>query len=479
MALSNFYTTAAGRDLLARAVTGTGITITRGQIGEGVWPEGTVFDTIGALVKPLKYLVLAKQETGSGGQVKITVQFTNSGIGRAFDWSEFALWARDPDDESREILLGTSYAGAAEAKHIDALLTEFNFDVFLKVDNAAAVTVTIDDSLVYATREEMTEAISKAGKVKSVNGKEGDVVLGAADVGAMPLHPDEIELNTGGKYKDNGGYIDFHFAGAKDDHTTRLIEYEKGQLNIEGNLMIGGNQTIHAGNVSYYAQMLTADVNLYVNAATGSDTTGDGTADKPFATVTKAVYAIPKNLGGHTASVVIAPGTYAEDVSIYGFYGGVIGLYPADNTNFPNLKNVKVGNCSAFVKFEGLHFLVAASSVGVGAELSGNIYVSSCTFDGQNNPNSIGVYGDINSAITVSNSSFSNFWVCLFATSNARMTFNNTGAGTGSGNEIMVYAAIGGIIGLHNVDAVEATVRHMAEAGGRIYANAQENPPSY
>ena len=40
---------------------------------------------------------------------------------------------------------------------------------------------------------------------------------------------------------------------------------------------------------------------------------GDGTEAKPFATHRQgAVGVVPKDLGGHTAAVIVAPGTYGE-----------------------------------------------------------------------------------------------------------------------------------------------------------------------
>lgn len=155
MALGNFYLTAAGNELLAKAQVGASLTITRAQIGEGVWPEGTTYDNITALVAPIKYLTIASK-TMSSGQAKLSIQFTNEGVGRPFKWTEFALWAANPDapdDRGQDILYGTAYAQDTPVP-IEAALTEFLFNVLIKTGQATNVTIVIDSSLVYMTRTE-------------------------------------------------------------------------------------------------------------------------------------------------------------------------------------------------------------------------------------------------------------------------------------------------------------------------------------
>ena len=164
MAFDNFYLTDAGNALLARAQTGTPLTITRAQIGEGTWPEGTNYANIKALVQPVKYLPIA-ENTASSGQARIKVQFSNSGVGRPFQWREFGLWAADPDrpeDRSADILYGTAYAREAPVP-IGSTLTEFLFNTILKTGRAASVTVTIDSSLVYVSQEQLEEALKDVG----------------------------------------------------------------------------------------------------------------------------------------------------------------------------------------------------------------------------------------------------------------------------------------------------------------------------
>ena len=162
MGLSDFFLTDAGNRLLARAQLGEQLTITRAQVGEGTWPEGTTHANIKQLAAPVKFMAIT-DKVESSGQVKITVQFNNSGINREFLWSEFALWAADPeypDDRSRDILYGTAYADGTPVP-IDSILTEFLFNVLLKTGTAQCVTVVVDSSLVYVTRKEFYQTIGQ------------------------------------------------------------------------------------------------------------------------------------------------------------------------------------------------------------------------------------------------------------------------------------------------------------------------------
>jgi len=73
---------------------------------------------------------------------------------------------------------------------------------------------------------------------------------------------------------------------------------------------------------------LVEDVTVYV-ASNGNDVEGDGGEDAPFRTIQAAVDALPKNLDGHTAEIVVDFGVYAERVTVNGFRSGrlIIGRY--------------------------------------------------------------------------------------------------------------------------------------------------------
>lgn len=93
---------------------------------------------------------------------------------------------------------------------------------------------------------------------------------------------------------------------------------------------------------------LDADMTVYV-ATTGSDTTGDGTSSKPYKTITYALSQVPKDLGGYTATVNIADGTYNESVNITGYTGGYLYLKrngAQELNNLCNIISISVQYCS-------------------------------------------------------------------------------------------------------------------------------------
>jgi len=69
------------------------------------------------------------------------------------------------------------------------------------------------------------------------------------------------------------------------------------------------------------AYTLTENAMVYVSQS-GSDIDGEGTIDRPFKTIQKAIDALPKHLGGYTATITVGFGTYNERVSVVGFSGG-------------------------------------------------------------------------------------------------------------------------------------------------------------
>lgn len=73
---------------------------------------------------------------------------------------------------------------------------------------------------------------------------------------------------------------------------------------------------------------LAENVTVWV-ALSGNDVDGDGSADAPFRTIQAAVDALPKNLDGHTAEIVVDFGVYNERVTVNGFRSGrlIIGRY--------------------------------------------------------------------------------------------------------------------------------------------------------
>lgn len=157
------------------------------------------------------------------------------------------------------------------------------------------------------------------------------------------------------------------------------------------------------------AYTLTGDVRVYVST-TGNDTSGDGTSGSPFKTIQKAVDSLPKHLGGYTARIDIANGTYEERVSVVGFTAGTLvvgisgrsvtirGIEIIDSsyvtTNISNI-TYKSGFTGPFYKVDKGSIVLMGSSMTVEGSKSSYIGVSA------SNGSNLSVYTD--TTLTISN----------------------------------------------------------------------------
>ncbi len=95
---------------------------------------------------------------------------------------------------------------------------------------------------------------------------------------------------------------------------------------LAGRELIGPVRFTYDGTkwwASVTGAVLTANLTLYVNAATGNDSNNGTSAGTAFATIQKAVSQAQKlNLNGFTATINVADGTYAGPVSLGALSGG-------------------------------------------------------------------------------------------------------------------------------------------------------------
>lgn len=217
---------------------------------------------------------------------------------------------------------------------------------------------------------------------------------------------------------------------------------------IEGNIL-----------ALYEKTNLVADLELYVSPS-GNDTTGDGSYGRPFQTIGKAIKSIPINLNGHTATVSIESGSYAETVTFTDITGNVI-------------FNVADGATITSLVVSGCHvYLEGALTVTNGMELTrGAVFESSYDFT-------------VNRGIEVTGGST---FIC-----NGTLTVNNASnalrvsegsrayvwALEGADNTNGLVAITGGIASYSFLDIAATTQRHTA-TGGRIYSGAQTSVPNY
>lgn len=156
MSISGVFFTNKGRILQAKAQTGTPLHFTRIAIGDGEL-QGQAPQTLNVLISEKLSIEITKLITGEDGTAKIGGSFNNSNLETGFYYRELGLFARDSDDSAKEILYVYGNAGAL-ADYIPAQgseLIEKKIDIIAIIGNAINVSATINQSLVYATIEDI------------------------------------------------------------------------------------------------------------------------------------------------------------------------------------------------------------------------------------------------------------------------------------------------------------------------------------
>jgi hypothetical protein len=160
MSFSRPKFTNAGRNLQLRSIGGTEICFTRIKVGAGELVDGQDFRTFTDLIDPKVNLTLTGISIDDG-YAKIKGYFTNEGQTEAFNYREVGLFAKDPDDESKEILYcyanyGKDYAYIADPS---SEIIERTVTIVAIVDDAVNVTAVLDSSAVYVDHDELDSAI--------------------------------------------------------------------------------------------------------------------------------------------------------------------------------------------------------------------------------------------------------------------------------------------------------------------------------
>lgn len=149
--------TTPGRALQAKAQLGVQLNFTKIQIGNGIL-SGQLPGDMTALISPKKDVDITRLSIPGVGEALIGGAFNNTGVVTGFYFKEIGIFATDPD--AGEILYCYGNAGDAgeyiPADSGGAVLEKF-VNVITKVGSASNVTATINQSLVFANKEELDE----------------------------------------------------------------------------------------------------------------------------------------------------------------------------------------------------------------------------------------------------------------------------------------------------------------------------------
>ena len=143
--------TVKGMELLSKALAGEPIEFTRIELGDGQYDGDLGFAE--KLINVKQNLPINNLDR-NGSQVTLSAVLRIEDIRTDFNWSEIGIYAKGADNVEHLYMYGytenTSYISKDS-------LNEKLIHVTVMVSNAAEITATIDDSLVYLTAESLTE----------------------------------------------------------------------------------------------------------------------------------------------------------------------------------------------------------------------------------------------------------------------------------------------------------------------------------
>lgn len=144
-----------GKTLQAKAQAGARLNFTRIVVGDGELGSSAIADLTN-LIRQIQSLSITKLKPLSNGKAVVGTVMSNEGLAAGFYWRELGVFATDPD--LGEILYCYGNAGAA-AEYIPAGggpdIVEKAIDVISIIGNAANVTASIEQSLVYASAQDL------------------------------------------------------------------------------------------------------------------------------------------------------------------------------------------------------------------------------------------------------------------------------------------------------------------------------------
>lgn len=213
------------------------------------------------------------------------------------------------------------------------------------------------------------------------------------------------------------------------------------------------------------ADTLAEDVTVYV-ANTGNDITGDGSFDTPFATIQKAIDALPKHLGGHTAEISVGFGVYPERLTVKDFSGGrlIIGkpgeVFIINGIDIINSSFVET-NIYQIDRVDG-----SSQPVFIAKDGSNVVIGSDMTIDCMDTQ-SVGMAAENNSHVAFKMEKTLTANNCLFAVTAQWCSFVSLHTVTGTNNVFGFSASQGAIVSYRN-DSTEKMWSNNADSGGLL-----------
>lgn len=222
--LNQFYLTNAGRHLLASVQSGEVLSFTKVGLGEGEPISRGIMETMTSLIKPKDYFPITSVKDNGDGTVSIGAVLSNRDVESRYFIKEIGLYAQDP--KRGEILYAVCSCG--DASDLFSAKTDKELNIVLEIrvtiGNATNVNFIINDSLVWATKQDL---LNLAGVGRS----DESVKKNADDIAKLDLKIMMLSTTGGmGGLDENSGLISFtdlkeeeEFWGYYDEDKRRLV----------------------------------------------------------------------------------------------------------------------------------------------------------------------------------------------------------------------------------------------------------------
>lgn len=124
------------------------------------------------------------------------------------------------------------------------------------------------------------------------------------------------------------------------------------------NVVAADGTTTFESHLAESPTKTTANINYYVDATNGSDTNNGLTSGTAFKTIQHAINNLPQIIN-HTVTIIVAVGTYSEDILITGFNGsGKITISGATSTTTThNINSIYIVQCTICLEIDGFNLL--------------------------------------------------------------------------------------------------------------------------
>ena len=189
--------TNAGRDLIAKALTGKALKFTKGVVGAGYLPDGCEIATLENVITPMRNMDIGYISVpGEIGVAKLTLEMSNKDLITGFFIREIGVFAVDPDTQ-QEVLY--SYANFGDTAHFlpgqdSELPVWYRLQIKTVIDQAKNVTAILTENPLSVSYVELGESIDEIYKyIQAKNSELQRQIQELADV-IMRLTLDKREV---------------------------------------------------------------------------------------------------------------------------------------------------------------------------------------------------------------------------------------------------------------------------------------------